>query len=116
MDDCVLSLKPAKVFLALGEKDVNEPSAIAVYGQILQRIRRKLPKTKIYVLSLPKADDEAEKDFNARLRALTERMDATYIDLSALAACEKPYEKIFKRLNSFFHGSRLGFAQAFSLA
>lgn len=118
LDDCILELKPEKIFLALGETDLDNPSAMSVYSRILRKIQSKLPAAKIYVLPVQKdtfsKNEESRVAFNKNLRALSERLHVTFLDLPDLAPSNVLYEKIFKRLGCFFRKSPLTFTEAFS--
>ncbi|MBQ8322726.1 MAG: hypothetical protein IJX91_02035 [Clostridia bacterium] len=118
LDECVLDIKPSKIFLSLGETDLENPSALTVYNRILFRIKTKLPEAKIYVLSVPK-DDAAQNDeerlaFNEKLKDLADRANVRFLGLEVHEFGKRFYEKIFKELHCFFRSNRLSFADAFS--
>ena len=58
LDVCVLNVKPYKIFLALGECDLDNLSAMTVYRRILAKIALKLPNAKVYVLPVLNNGDE----------------------------------------------------------
>lgn len=117
---CVLDIKPTKIFLALGEKDLRNPAALTIYNRILGKIKNKLPRSKIFLL--PVQADEFTQDenvrgaFNQSLRALAERTETVFLDATPKATDKNPYEKMFKRLHCFFRNNRLNFADAFAYA
>ena len=118
LDECVLELKPEKLFLALGENDLNDLSAMTVYSRIIRKIQNKLPAAKIFLLPVqPDALSQNEGGrvaFNDNLRALSERLHTTFLDLPKQASPTLLYEKIFKRLGCFFRKNRLTLNEAFS--
>ena len=120
LSESVLEVKPAKVFLSLGEKDLGDPAALSAYHRIVRKITAKLPNAKLYLLPVQASENtENEGDrsaFNENLRQLAERTGAVYLDLPEQLKGENLYKKVFKRLNCFFHGSKLSFSEAFSYA
>jgi len=107
LDDCILPLHPSKVFLALGEQDLQTPDALQVYERILCRLCQKLPNTVIYVLSVP--DSRADK-FN---KALAELCAGRVIFLSIGQETAQSCGSVFRRLVPFFRKHRISFAEAF---
>ena len=118
LSECVLELKPSKIFLALGEKDVNSPSAVTVYGKIIKKIQTKLPTAKVYVLPVENHENiPTVSEFNHKLRELCNRADVTFLDVpNQNSSPVLLYEKLFKRLHCFFRDKHLTFAEAFALA
>ena len=53
LQDCVLAIKPAKIFLAFGEHDAENPDAFTRYKGILHCLRTELPAAKLHVIGLP---------------------------------------------------------------
>ena len=56
MDECILELQPAHLFLNIGTNDLNGPdydraAMLGRYEEIVQQIRKKLPETKLYLLA-----------------------------------------------------------------
>ncbi len=121
LQECVLEIKPGKVFLALGEKDIGSPSAMAVYSRILRKLKEKLPEAKLYILPVQK-DEFSQNDggrvaFNEKLKELSIRYGVTWLDVpDQPLSLNVLYEKIFKKLNCFFRGNHISFANAFSYA
>ena len=118
LSECVLELKPSKIFLALGEMDVDSPSAITTYGKILKKIQTRLPLAKIYLLPVENPKNAPTVSaFNEKLHALCRRTGVTFLEVpDTNSSSVALYEKLFKRLHCFFRDNRLTFAEAFSLA
>jgi lysophospholipase L1-like esterase len=85
--------KPAAIFLLIGTNDLpwyvqrHDEMILGTYAEILEKIKRETPHTKIFVQSLlPRAQIFAKRIrlFNRRLKGLAEFNGATYIDLHSL--------------------------------
>lgn len=117
LNECVLNIKPGKVFLALGETEEKESAALAAYARILKKIKAKLPQTQIYILPVISKNEDSVYEFNEKLRTLSEQQNARFLSvLSSLSCTDSVYEKLFKQLHRFFRSNHLNFAQAFALA
>jgi lysophospholipase L1-like esterase len=95
--DQVIKLKPTEIFLMIGTNDLcynrTRPEIIANYRRILERFRKELPNTKVYVENvLPfndqlfpsrglRKNDEIRK-LNAELRQLAADFRDPYLDLA----------------------------------
>lgn len=110
LNDCVLAVKPSKIFLALGECDASESEALTAYSSILQKIREVLPGTKVYTLSAY-GEEKAKAAFNAGLRELCIKSNVEYVNVDY----EMPYSTIYKQLSRFFRKGRLDFYDAFQM-
>ena len=114
LKDCVLDIKPSKIFFALGEHDLEEPQAIDIYQRIIERTKKDLPRTSIYLLSVPGA---AAESFNLQLEQLAEALGIKWLAVSYdLLQGHPQYSKIFKKLTVFFRSSPLDLMDAFALA
>lgn len=112
--DCVLSIKPSKIFLSLGEKDEYTGEAIETYHRIIRKIQNKLPEAKIFIL--PLQEGETEQAFNEALRKLAEHTGATFLSIPSTPLKKSLYERIFKTLHRFFRNKALSLTEAFSCA
>ena len=52
VDDCVISIRPCKLFLSLGEEDEGDHDAINRYTHLVSYIRSKLPDCSLYLIGL----------------------------------------------------------------
>ncbi len=67
LEECIFELEPAKLFLNIGTNDFNAPDyseelLIERYGVILQKIRDRLPDTKIYLMAYYPVNEMAAKN------------------------------------------------------
>ena len=108
---CVLDLCPDKIFLQLGEHEYTQEGAEEAYAAIVETIKLRLPKSKIYIISLPLKG--AEK-FNRRLAKLADRKHVHYIALTNTN--EGSYKNQFNQLNCFFRRNRIDMAEAFAIS
>jgi lysophospholipase L1-like esterase len=97
--DKIANKKPENVFIMLGSDDLLMPidnpkeDSLKNYAKLIKKIKGKLPKVKIHILSVPPVTKEAMEgepryknipDYNKALEkmAVTEKVD--YIDLSPI--------------------------------
>ncbi len=96
----IVKAKPAKLFLLMGYQDLLEgksPDEIyKSYGELIASLKKQLPKTVIYLHSLPPTAPDLHKSVtnneqvlitNGKLKDLAQKYETYYIDLwSALVA------------------------------
>lgn len=116
LQQCVIDIKPRKVFLCFGESEPDLKVAIADYKKLIYKLKEKLPNCDIFVLSVKEIDDET-KSFNESLLTLTERenvkfLKINYDDDNGIAK----YKKVFKKLSCFFRNNTLDLTDAFIVA
>ncbi len=111
IDDCVLSAKPSKIFYALGQDDTNTSDSLSLYKELLNKTKKALPLSKIYIMSIPSTNESA-KIFNDSLKHLCEDYGTEFIDIDYT----KPYASIFKQLFPFFRSGKITFYEAFQMA
>ena len=106
--DPILKGKPAKIFVLGGVNDVSHnlsaDSIATAMRNLLVKIQKGSPKTKIYLQSLLPIDNSFKRykamigkeqtilDVNVRLKAVAEELGVTWIDLFSLMV---PVEKLF---------------------
>ncbi|MGN1345530.1 MAG: SGNH/GDSL hydrolase family protein [Eubacteriales bacterium] len=116
LTDCVLNIRPSKIFLALGDCDLDNPSAMTIYRRILRKIQEKLPDAHLYVLSVALAGDRA-KTFNNALCTLCRETGAQYLDICYPSGGDAhPYSRVFKQMTRFFRDTAISFTDALLLA
>lgn len=116
LDDCVIALKPAKVFISLGEEDDKTENAAEKYCSMIQRIRILLPESKIYVIGLVSKNAYAES-FNKQISTLDDGKNIMYIEFMSPNVSEiKLYKHRFKILSCFFRNRPLTMTDAFAVA
>ena len=110
LDDCVLALKPTKIFLAVEDDAPFHTDKVALCRNIVHRIRKVLSSTQIYLVCL---SDEAARYF----APWCEQEDLIQIDLTDYAQTgTQPYRAQFKKLSCHFHQKQVSMGEAFSLA
>lgn len=116
LTDCVLAIKPSKLFLSLGENDIDNADAMKIYKNIINKIKEKLPYSILYILPIHSYISGADK-FNDALRKLSNETGSKYLDIKYADYNEDlSYNKIFKQLTCFFRKTPIGFAEAFSIS
>jgi hypothetical protein len=86
--ESITAAKPAAIFLLVGTNDLVGPreidASLATYHEILVRIRRETPGTRVFVQSLlPRSSDYRERveAYNRALAGFCREMGLTYVDL-----------------------------------
>ena len=104
MDECILELQPAHLFLNIGTNDLNGPdydraAMLGRYEEIVRQIRKNLPETKLYLLAYYPVNPTVAEDpgliecfrwrTNERIReasegvqALARKYGAEFLDLN----------------------------------
>lgn len=116
VNDCVISISPRKIFLALGEEDESDPDAIVRYSSLVSDIRTSLPESYIYLIGLTGSGEFAKK-FNQNIKSLCDNKKIKYIDFVSKPASEAAlYRARFKQLSCFFRSKPLTPSEAFAIA
>ena len=110
LEDCVISAKPGKLFLALGEHDTADEKLAENYRKILERISRALPNTKVYALSVPAVSTSAEK-CNSIIGDVCRETNTEFIELDYSLESQS----LFKCLSLYMRDGRLNMCEAFNL-
>lgn len=113
---CLFDLHPDKVFIQLGEDDLNASvsSSIDQYEWLLYQIHAELPDCRIYVLSVCSKKQNV-KQFNQALQRLAIEVGCRFIDISDSEQHQRPTFRAFRILQPFFRDRSISFADAFSL-
>ena len=116
VDDCVISIRPCKIFLSLGEEDENEQDAMSQYTSLVAHIRSHLPESHLYLIGLTGSGKHVEK-FNESIKSLCDNKKIKYIDFVSKPIFETAlYRARFKQLSCFFHSKSLTSGEAFAIA
>lgn len=116
VNDCVIELSPRKVFIALGEEDCADSSAIKKYNELVMRIRRELPNTNIFLICLAENGDY-ERKFNANIESLCKDKRIQRIRFSnENSYFVTEYKSRFKQLAYFFRDNKITMLDAFKVA
>ncbi|MFG0214621.1 GDSL-type esterase/lipase family protein [Brevibacillus porteri] len=99
--DELIKRKPEHIFIQLGSDDILWPTdnpkeySLSYYGQLIDRIKVRLPEASITILSVTPVTAAAEKaepryrnigDYNEGLKELASRIQVGYIDVSSIVA------------------------------
>ena len=119
LDDCVLNLSPKKVFISIGEEDIekesfNEKEFLAKYEWMLYTIHDKCD-AQIYIVSILSRMSIASR-INERLSKLAKESGCTYIDAASALYYEKPEMMVFEDLKPYIRSHNITFAEAMKMA
>ncbi len=116
LDTCILDLQPHKIFIQLGEEDLEADvsEVIAQYEWLLYQIHAALRGSRIYLLSVYKKDADTNA-LNTALQALAKDSGCRFIDISEIGRHQKPAFKVFSLLQPFFREYPLRFGEALTL-
>ena len=116
VQDCIISISPATIFIALGEEDENNIDVIKQYNQIIKLIQSALPKSKIYLICLQGNTPYVER-FNANILSLCDNKRIWNIRFISSSSTETNVYKVqFKQLSCFFRDKPLTMVEAFAMA
>ena len=103
LPECIFDLEPSVIFLNIGTNDISDPNytcdaLMDRYAKILDAIRERLPKTRLFLLAYYPCNPDAVADGTAEffrfrtnerideanqgVQALAERYGAEYLDLN----------------------------------
>ena len=112
VNDCVIAIRPSKLFLAIGEEDENNPDAIREYSRLVSELRSRLPQCHLYLIGLTGGGAFAE-DFNRNIQRLCAHKNTEYIHFVTTKASENTlYKARFKQLNCFFRSGTMTLTDA----
>lgn len=113
---CVLDIAPTKIFLQLGEEDLDQDAILPHYREIVRQIRTGLPKTKIYALGLS-SRIPGSTQINGELKKLSDGKSIFYIPFTGNSHdTGSAYANQFKQLTQFFRDSPINLLDAFTMA
>lgn len=115
VQDCIITINPAKVFIALGEEDENNINAIKEYNQIVKLLQSALPQSKIYLIYLQGNTPYTER-FNANILSLCDNQKICSIRFASSSTESNVYKTQFKQLSCFFRDKPLTMVEAFAMA
>lgn len=107
LDDCVLNVKPSKIFLSIGECDNFDELSLKTYKEIIGKIKKSLPESEVYVLSVSGNDI-----FNNKLKDMCGEINIKYIGIDY----GKSYEAVFRQLAHFFRKGNITCCEAFQIS
>lgn len=114
--DCVINIRPSKLFLALGEEDEDDPEAASRYKALVSTIHTALPDCELFLIGLTEQTSYAES-FNRAARALCDGKRIRFIDFVSKSVSDTAlYKARFKQLSCFFRSKPLTSLDAFAIA
>ncbi len=119
LKDCVEDLAPRKVFINIGDADLETPDFdqarfVAEYEWLLYQIHTSVPGVRLYVVSVCSQDPRAAS-LNRALRTLAEKSGCHYLDVSRCVFQTNGKIKMFRALRSFLRAEPMTFADAMRL-
>ena len=116
LDDCILPMRPHKLFLALGEEDEGDPDALRYYRTIVSRIRTALPDCALFLIALQGESAYADA-FNRQIVSLCDGKHVRWIRFVSPAVSEKAlYRARFKQMSCFFRNRPPVMPEIFAMA
>ena len=116
VEDCVVKIKPRKLFVSLGEEDEGEADALQAYARLVSLIRSRLPECELFLIGLTGQGQYAEK-FNQKIRELCDGRSVRYVDFGTTPTVDAAqYKARFMQLSCFFRNNPLTVGDAFALA
>lgn len=102
LDETVLNLRPAKVFIMIGTNDIyrglSKEEIVDNYQIIIDRIKEKSPSTQIFIQSILSTgkveqyrDNKLIEEINKELKTIANQENLKYIELSTLFTDEQGY-------------------------
>ncbi len=94
LDECIFALEPSVLFLNIGTNDISSPAYVQSemldrYAQILDQVKARLPKTKIFLLAFYPCNPDAASglgDYNPFQYRTNARIDEANQGVKELAA------------------------------
>ncbi len=108
LQPCVLDIAPRKIFLQLGEADMDTEQVFQHYRSILQTIGKTLKDTKVYLIGVPHLEG-----LNQKLLSLCDNKHVFFISFASQLS---GYTAQFKQLARFFRDNPIHFTEAFTMA
>ena len=112
---CVLDLEPEKVFVNLGDADLqqahlNMDDFIAKYEWLLYSIHTRT-NAKIYVVSVLE-DTPTARRMNTRLKRLAAECGSDYVDVTEVLDTDRPEVRTFELLKAYIRSRLISFSEA----
>ncbi|MBR6559007.1 MAG: hypothetical protein IKT70_08375 [Clostridia bacterium] len=113
-DDCVINIRPSKIFLSLGEEDEYGTDTIENYAALVSKILFGLPGCELYIIGLTGNVPHAEV-FNKSLMDICDGKRVKYVSFITKNISETALYKIrFRQLSRFFRNSSMSLYDVFS--
>lgn len=113
---CVIDLSPQKVFIALGEEDLDKaiPEVIAQYEWLLYQIHSKLKNCRIYLVSVC-SKSKSSAAINDAIQKLAADSGCNYVCISDAFLNDIPELKAFNIIKTYLRDYPINFTEAMML-
>lgn len=112
VEECVIALRPGKIFVSLGEEDEHNPDTISLYNRLISLLRSALPECELYLIGLTGTGTYTES-FNQNLIHLCDEKKVWSIHFTKENITETElYKARFKQLSCYFRRSRMTISDA----
>ncbi len=116
LEDCVLAIKPGKIFLSLGEEDLQSRDATEDYADIVRTVRRELPDAELFLITVPASGAKADA-LNACILRLCDGKHIRAIRFTPRRCTDAArYRSQFLELCCFFRPQPIAFSDVFAAA
>ena len=113
VEDCVIGIRPSKVFLSLGEEDEHDTDTIENYAALVSKILSGLPNCELYIIGLT-GNVPYTETFNKGLMGLCDGKGVKYVSFITKNISETAlYKARFKQLSRFFRGRSMTMCDEF---
>ncbi len=108
IDECVIPMVPKKVFLQLGETDLERgyrtiPEMIEAYEKVIRKLHKANKRCQITLVSVCNNGSELHPDeLNRQIEALAHKTKCKFADISPAFSNDAPSVKAFSLLRRFF--------------
>lgn len=118
LDQCIVNLNPAKVFISIGDEDMKDPffdaeSFIEKYQWLLYTLHSRC-NAKIYIVSVVSKDYRVHL-VNDKLKKIAKQSGCQYVDCTGAAGSNSSAVRFFDVLRFYMRSRPISFGQAFSL-
>ena len=115
LEPCVLEIVPQKVFLEIGDTDIQQDGFdadmfLSRYEWMLYTIHCKT-HARIYILSV-REENRTEEEINRRLKKLAEESGCKFIDITKEQTEEDEEIRVFERLLCYLRNGKVSFCEA----
>ena len=115
-EDCIVDIRPSKLFLALGEEDAENSDVLEAYTRLVSMLQKQLPDCRLFLIGLTGTDAYAKR-LNAHLQSLCGGKKMQYIAFVSHEHSESAlYRARFKQLSCCFRDRALTVPEAFAMA
>lgn len=113
---CVIDLAPQKVFIALGEEDLDKEisEVIAQYEWLLYQIHSKLKDCRIYLVSVC-SKNKNTTTINDAIQKLAIESGCNYVSISDVLLNDMPELKAFNIIKTYLRDYPINFTEAMML-